>query len=217
MSLSRKLSIFDLDYTLLSVNSSYFYLKKMYSKGDLSLCSLLWAASIKFFVTLIPVRLERLHQLVFDRILKGFSMERLESYADHFIREMISKFLYLPAYQKLTAARDRGDYIMLLSSSPDFIVKRIAACFGIELWEGTVYGLDDRLRLSHIVHIVAGKSKRSSLLKIGKERNIPRERIVAYSDSYDDMPLLMEAGEAVAVNPDRKLKRVARRVGWKII
>ena len=36
----------------------------------------------------------------------------------------------------------------------------------------------------------------------------------AYSDSYSDVPFLEAVGHPVAVNPDRRLKKIARLRGW---
>lgn len=38
----------------------------------------------------------------------------------------------------------------------------------------------------------------------------------AYSDHYSDVPMLEHAKEVVVVDPDKKLKRIAERRGWKI-
>ena len=37
-----------------------------------------------------------------------------------------------------------------------------------------------------------------------------------YSDSYNDLPMLRRVGTAVAVNPDARLLRHARRHGWRV-
>jgi phosphoserine phosphatase len=39
----------------------------------------------------------------------------------------------------------------------------------------------------------------------------------AYADSASDLPLLRACGHPVAINPDRSLRRVARRSGWPIL
>ena len=39
----------------------------------------------------------------------------------------------------------------------------------------------------------------------------------AYSDSASDLPMLEAVGHPVAVNPDAKLERHARRNGWPIV
>jgi len=42
------------------------------------------------------------------------------------------------------------------------------------------------------------------------------EQAVFYTDSITDLPLLEAVGQPVAVNPDPRLRRVARRRGWPI-
>ena len=41
-------------------------------------------------------------------------------------------------------------------------------------------------------------------------------RCTAYSDSINDVPMLSLVGTAVAVNPDGKLRDVARERGWEV-
>ena len=41
-------------------------------------------------------------------------------------------------------------------------------------------------------------------------------RCAAYSDSVNDVPMLSMVGTAVAINPDRRLRRVATERGWSI-
>jgi phosphoserine phosphatase len=39
----------------------------------------------------------------------------------------------------------------------------------------------------------------------------------AYSDSHTDLPFLEAVGHPVAVNPDRKLRRIASQRGWPVL
>ena len=41
-------------------------------------------------------------------------------------------------------------------------------------------------------------------------------RCTAYSDSFNDVPMLSVVGTAVAINPDAELRDVARDRGWEI-
>jgi HAD superfamily hydrolase (TIGR01490 family) len=42
------------------------------------------------------------------------------------------------------------------------------------------------------------------------------EQAVFYTDSITDLPLLEAVGEPIAINPDPRLRRLARRRGWPI-
>lgn len=213
----KKLIIFDLDHTLISTNSSYCYLKTLYQRGALSISVLLRAALLKCRFYATSMTLERLHHVVFDRMLRGFSLESLEKHIDALVDKLLPGALYLPAYQELMDAQKRGDYIALISSSPDFLVRRFASYFGIDSWEGTAYDVDHELRLCNIAKLITGPQKKRSLLRLQERFGIPKKQVVVYTDSHDDIPLLLEAGEAVAVNPDRKLAKFARLNKWRII
>lgn len=213
----KKLIVFDLDHTLISTNTSYCYLKTLYQRGALSISVLLRAVLLKCRFYATSMTLEKLHHVVFDRMLRGFSLEALEKHIDDLVEKLLPGALYLPAYQELTAAQQRGDYTALLSSSPDFLVRRFASYFGIDAWEGTAYGIDKEQRLCKISKLMVGTTKKGSLLRLRERLGIPKQQVVVYTDSHDDMPLLLEAGEAVAVNPDRKLAKIAKLNKWRII
>ncbi len=42
------------------------------------------------------------------------------------------------------------------------------------------------------------------------------KRCTAYSDSYNDVPMLSLVGTAVAVNPDADLRELAKNRGWDV-
>lgn len=178
---------------------------------------LLRAALIRLRFYTSSMTLEGVHHLVFDRMLKGFSLETLERQLDTLVGKLLPGELYLPAYQELAMAQDRGDYTALLSSSPDFLVRKFANYFGIDASEGTVYGVDKERCLCKIARLMVGTQKKGCLLALQKRLGIPKEQVVVYSDSHDDVPLLMEAGEAVAVNPDRRLLKIAKQHHWRVI
>jgi phosphoserine phosphatase len=52
--------------------------------------------------------------------------------------------------------------------------------------------------------------------RFAAEHDIDLEHSAFYSDSYNDLPMLERVGTAVAVNPDTRLRRHARRKGWPI-
>jgi HAD superfamily hydrolase (TIGR01490 family) len=213
----RRLVVFDLDRTLISINSGSHYLKILYKNKVLpfSIFAKALLLRLKFKVTSMTV--ERLHHLALDGMLKGLLLEDLEKHTDALLDQIVPHLLYLPAYHELLAARERGDTIVLFSSSADFIVRKFAAHFQIGRWESTVYGIDKDNRICKIAKLMVGTEKERCLLALQQELGIPKSQVVVYSDSHDDLPLLLQAGEAVAVNPDRKLTKMARLHQWRVI
>jgi len=160
---------------------------------------------------------EELHHRAFDTILKGLSLEALVKDVDILVAQIVPSLLYPPVYNELVAAQKRGDTVVLMSSSPDFIVKKFAAYFKIDRWEATSYDVDKENRLCKIAKLVVGTQKERCLLELQQELGIPKNEVIVYTDSDDDIPLLLQAGEAIAVNPNRKLKKAALLHNWRII
>ena len=61
------------------------------------------------------------------------------------------------------------------------------------------------------------EEKRKKVLEYIKENNIDLASSSFYSDSIHDYPLFMEVGNPVAVNPDFRLTRCAKKHGWPIL
>ena len=161
--------------------------------------------------------IEELHHRAFDTLLKGLSMEALQKDVDILLAQLLPGSLYAPAYDELKAAQKRGDYVALMSSSPDFIVKKFAAYFNIDWWEATVYDVDKENCLCKIAKLMVGTQKERCLLELQQELGIPKSQVVVYTDSHDDIPLLLQAGQAVAVNPNRNLRKAAQLYHWRTI
>ncbi len=213
----RNLVVFDLDHTLISGSTSYSYLKILYQKKALPFSVLARAAWIRIRFYTSSMSLENLHHLVFDRLLHRFSLETLEKHLDILLDRLIPGALYQPAYEQLLAAQKRGDYTALLSSAPDFLVRRFARLLGFNFWEGTVYDIDKENCLCHIAKLMVGTQKEKCLVEIRNRLGISKDQTIVYSDSHDDLPLFFQAGTAVAVNPDRKLSKIAKQLKWSII
>jgi hypothetical protein len=54
------------------------------------------------------------------------------------------------------------------------------------------------------------------VLALAEREGLDLAECWAYSDSSNDLPMLSTVGHPVAVNPDARLKRVARESGWDI-
>jgi len=49
-----------------------------------------------------------------------------------------------------------------------------------------------------------------------REHGIDLARSYFYSDSYNDLPMLERVGTAIAINPDARLRRLARQRRWQV-
>jgi HAD superfamily hydrolase (TIGR01490 family) len=106
-----------------------------------------------------------------------------------------------------------------VSASPIELVSRIATALGLEGAVTTRSELDDDGRYTGQLtgEFCYGAGKVIEIEKLAAERGYDLERCAAYSDSISDLPMMERVGNAVAVNPDRELRELARERGWRIV
>jgi len=215
--MNRRLRIFDLDHTLISENSSYRFSQFLFRRNVLSVFSFLKASWYYFRHLFFNLSLNNLHRKVFNHSLKGLSLDILKIHIEPFLQEFLAHHLYMPAVSELRLAQQLGEHTAIFSSSPDFLVKLIAKYFQVDYWEATSYIVDKESIFTTISHILDGPQKAESLIKLVNNLKIDKSQVIAYSDSYTDLPFLLEAGSSVVVSPDKKLKAYAQAHKWKII
>lgn len=111
-----------------------------------------------------------------------------------------------------------GHEVWLVTASPQYVASELAKRLGltgalgtrVEVNEGHFTGKLDGVPLH-------GKEKATAVARLAKERNLDLSRSIAYSDSMNDLPLLQAVAHAVTVNPERRLRALARRRNWPIV
>lgn len=144
-------------------------------------------------------------------------MQELEQHVHRFLDQELDGMLYFPAIQRLEQAKQAGHYTMILSSSPDFLVRSIATRLGTHEGKGSRYQANGNGNLCQIQEILEGKDKAAYIKQLLTLLPINPEKIAVYSDSYLDLPMLEIAHQAVAVTPDRYLRKVCQVEGWEIL
>lgn len=150
-------------------------------------------------------------------MLIGISLDALEKHVALFIEEFLPQFLNVSAIAELRRCQHLGYYTAIFSNSPDFIVKPIAEYLNVDNWKATSYAVDKHRKLQGISNILTGEQKAQYLKQLKDNLHVDSQNVIAYSDSYADLPFLLASGQPVAVNPDKKLKAYAESHQWSII
>jgi HAD superfamily hydrolase (TIGR01490 family) len=211
------LVVFDLDRTLVVDNCSFCFCRYLVAKNILPFSSLFYSCFYYLQHAFFGMSLTDLHSKVFEHFLKGISLERLEEHVQSFLQGYLPKKMYLPAIAQLRRAQHLGHYTLILSNSPSFLVEKVSQSLGVDEWRSTHYAVDTEKNLCHIASIMQGEEKASCVKEIASKLSIDRDNIEAYSDSIHDLPLLLSVGTPVAVNPDRRLRRLSLEHKWSIL
>jgi len=211
------LSIFDLDGTILKINSSfYFYIflfKKKIFKRKTIFRLFIYYLRYKYF----NLSIEKLHKKVFTRYVKGLDIKLFSENFDKFLDKYLNHAFYMPSINKINESFYNNHLILLLSSSPSFIVSPIAEILKIQNFKATEYKLNEENKIQKIFFIMNGAKKAAIALDVMKKNNIDKENVFVYSDSIHDMKLFDVAKNKIAVNPCKKLKKIAIKNGWEIV
>jgi len=163
------------------------------------------------------LNLKSLHKGTFNHFFSGLPANTVEQHATQFLAEKLPKYIYQPALLKLQEAKKNGYYTAILSSSPDFLVDKIADFFNVDFWDSTIYQKNKCNHFSHIAQLMDADLKVQTLMQMMKDLNLEQKDITVYTDSYLDLPLMKMAGQSVGVNPDRRLKAICQQSQWPVI
>ena len=128
------------------------------------------------------------------------------------------KRLFPEMVEVLSAHRDLGHRVFLASASPRELVEVMAEGLGLSGGLGTELHVTDGVFTGDFDGpLLHGEHKAKAVFDMAATMEVDRGKLVAYSDSIADLPLLEGVGFPVAVNPDRRLHHIARERDWPII
>jgi HAD superfamily phosphoserine phosphatase-like hydrolase len=136
------LSFFDLDHTLITVNSSYCFGSYLHERRFISKLYLYRCLFDYMRHKWFGLSIENLHKKVFKHLFNGCSKDLIEQMAKAFVQERLPSLFYEPAVRRLRAAQKAGHYTIILSSSPDFIVAPLAEILMVDEWQASMYACD---------------------------------------------------------------------------
>ena len=122
------------------------------------------------------------------------------------------------AREQIEKHRAEGHVLAILSTSPTYVTQPLAEVLGIE--EVISTQLRGRERTVHrdgwSARPASARGKVHWAEDLVARRQLDLSQSWFYTDSYTDLPMLERVGNRVVVNPDPRLKRIAKRRGWPV-
>jgi HAD superfamily hydrolase (TIGR01490 family) len=214
-------AFFDLDKTLLPGSSLFPLAREMYRQKYFTLRDLARLASDQLRYRLIGAEsegpMERARAASLSAI-KGRSREDMAEVGLAVAREELIPRLYPQAVELLSRHKRAGREVYIASSSPEDYLVLLARELGIDGVVGTrAEVVDDRYTGELDGPLIHGPEKAERVRQLAADRDIDLAHSFAYSDSINDLPLLELVGNPVAMNPDLKLRAIARQRAWQVL
>lgn len=106
----------------------------------------------------------------------------------------------------------------LLTTSSTYLSRELAAELGCDGYLCNEMHVADGLFTGGVaLPLCFGAGKTTRAAAPAAELGVPMADCTYYGDSYGDVPVLLAVGSPVAVNPDPRLRRFARRRAWRIV
>lgn len=211
------IAFFDLDRTILSVNSGSLWIRRELRLGKLTRAQALqgafWAALYNLGFVRLEIFLERA-----VASLRGVPEVDIAQRNRDFWREEVVYTIRPGAAAAIEAHRGAGDALVLLTSSSTYLSELVAQHLGFDeilcnrfevvadVFTGRLHG-----------DLCYGRGKVVRALACSERRGVRLEKCTFYSDSYSDMPMLLSVGLPVVVNPDVRLRFAAGRRRWPVV
>jgi HAD superfamily hydrolase (TIGR01490 family) len=215
----RPAAFFDLDGTLLSVNSGRLWLVRERRHGRVTLRQT--AQAVGFLVgyhfgvvDIVDAMRQALQTVRGEReaTLREWTRAWFES-------EVVPRYEAPGARAAVEAHRARGHALVLLTSSSPYESELAVRYFGLDDFRCTRYALDADGRFTGevVLPVCYGEGKVHYAEAYAAEHGLDLDRSYFYTDSNTDLPLLRRVPYPRVVNPDIRLRWEARRRGWPVL
>lgn len=216
-----RLALFDLDHTLLPLDSDYAW--------GIFTTDIGWTDQQYFrqrnddFFAHYQAGTLDIHDYVrfATEAVRRQGPERALAARERFMREVIAPAIKPQARELVQAHQAAGDLVVIVTATNEFVTRPIAEAFGVEHLLAVELARDANGwitgEIAGVPSFREGKVQRVNdwLQQRGLARAVVDMHF--YSDSFNDLPLLEQANVPVATNPDPRLRLVAEQRDWRIL
>jgi HAD superfamily hydrolase (TIGR01490 family) len=215
-----KAAFFDVDGTLVRTNIVHAF--AFYAMNQGTIFGTAWntartVASLPLLWAADQVN-RKLFNEVFYAFYRGQSEDRLVVLAGELFDQVLRPAIFPGASRLIDEARRAGCRIVLCTGALDFTVRRLAEHLGADdLLANRLHFVDGVATGKVVPPVIEGAHKAVAIRDYCVREGLALDRSHAYSDSFSDYPMLAVVGHPAAVNPDLRLRNVARAYEWPVL
>ncbi|MDO8251816.1 MAG: HAD-IB family hydrolase [Rhodoferax sp.] len=220
-----KLALFDLDHTLLPLDSDYAW--------GVFTSSIGWTDPVDFnrrndeFFAHYRAGTLDIHDYVrfaTDAVRRQGAISSEAAHA-HFMSTVIQPAIKPQAVALVREHQQLGDEVLIVTATNEFVTRPIAQAFGVreliavELERETAPGGTGWItgEIRGVPSFREGKITRVAQWLASRDLGWADVETTFYSDSMNDLSLMEKVNHPVATNPDERLRAIAIQRGWRIL
>lgn len=216
-----RLALFDLDHTLLPLDSDYEW-------GEFTI-RLGWNDPVEFarrndeFYAHYQAGTLDVHDYVrfATEAVRLRGPEAAAAAHAQFMREVIAPAIRPQALDLIRQHQAAGDHVLIVTATNEFVTRPIAKALGVEELLAVQLARDAQGwytgEIDGIPTMRQGKVLRMEQWLADRQLGWGDVESTFYSDSMNDVPLLEKVDHPVATNPDPRLRALAQERGWRIL
>jgi len=208
---------FDLDRTIININSANTLIHHAYKHGLMTKMDLIKGIC---FSLLYMFDLKDTTKIINSMIkwVKGVSESTINELSDEMFKNSILKSIRREVHSEINFHKENGGRVVILSSAILPVCRIVAdhlgmddiICSNLEILNGVYTGKSSR-------KLCFGEEKVARLIDYCTKQSVEPQYSWYYGDSIADFPVLCAVGNPVCVNPDKKLRKAAFKRGWKTV
>ena len=220
-----RLTLFDLDHTLLPIDSDYSW--------GVFTTTIGWTDPQEFarrndeFYSQYKAGTLDIHDYVrfaTDAVRRQGASNSIAAH-ERFMRAVIEPVLKMEAMTLVRRHQEAGDAVVIITATNEFITRPIADALGVkeliavELERDNAPGGTGWItgEIKGVPSAREGKVTRVEQWLAGRNLNWADVQSTFYTDSINDLTLMEKVSHPVATNPDDRLRAIALERGWRIL
>lgn len=212
-------AFFDVDNTIIRGASSFYLARALWRRGffrkrDIVNFAFQQARYLAFGETNQQIDEVRSRALF---LMTGHSVAEVVAIGEEVYDQVLSQRIFPGTQKLLDAHQAAGHQVWLVTATPveigDLIARRLGATGAL----GTVAEHSNGFYTGRLVgDMMHGTAKANAVQVLAADLDIDLEASSAYGDSMNDVPLLSTVGNPCAINPDPRLRKHSKTIGWPI-
>ncbi len=213
-------AFFDLDNTVIQGASLFHLAKGLYRRGFFPTRVILKGLWLQVYFRMVGR--EKVGHIEDARgvtlgFIEGHTVTELTEISNEVYEESIAHRIW-PGTRSLAQMHlDVGQQVWLVTAAPVEVAGIIAARLGLTGALGTTAEHLDGVYTGRLKgDLLHGPAKAEAVRALAHEHGFDLAHCFAYSDSYNDLPMLSLVGHPCAINPDSRLLAHAEELDWQI-